>query len=108
LDSGLKLFIVTCDKCGGRQVWVPDVTDNDCLGCEAVLIKKTISGEDMKTVKTRYKGRELSYSDYEVYTVFPSDIEMVRDANRTKKIAAFREKMAKKKTSVYTPPRARY
>ncbi len=108
MDSGLKLFVITCDKCGGRQVWTPNTTSNDCLGCESVLIKKTISGMEMNGVKHQHKGRDLSYSDYEVYTIFPSDVTMVRAENRKKKIADFKDKLAKKKAAGYQPAKARY
>ena len=94
MDVGVKLFVVTCDKCGGKQVWTPDTSSNPCLGCEAVIVKKTIADPDMKLVKTRFKEKELSYSDYEVYTIFPSDIDMVRATNRVKKIADFKAKLA--------------
>jgi hypothetical protein len=107
LDSGIKLFIVTCDKCGGKQVWTPETTANPCLGCECVIVKKTVSGPDMKEVKARHKDRELAYSDYEVYTIFPCDIDMVREHNRKKKAAAFKEKLSHKK-SVYTVKKIRY
>ena len=107
MDSGVKLFVVTCDKCGGRQVWTPNTDANDCLGCESVIIKKTADPADVKQIKFRYKDRELSYSDYEVYTVFPSDIEMVRNANRAKKAAAFKKKL-QNRTSVYSPRKVRY
>lgn len=108
MDVGVKLFVVTCDKCGGKQVWTPDTTNNPCLGCESVIVKKTIDSPAVKAIKAVHKARELSYSDYEVYTIFPSDIDIVRGINRTKKIAAFKEKLAHKK-SVYTnPPKVRY
>lgn len=107
MDSGIKLFIVTCDKCGGKQVWTPDTTFNPCMGCEAVIVKKTVSGPEMKDIKAKNKGREIAYSDYQVYTIFPCDIESVREENRKKKVEAFKKKLANR-TSVYTVKKIKY
>ncbi len=96
MREGLKVFVVTCDKCGEKQIWNDDRVANDCDSCDSLLVKKTISDLDLKKVKSYPEAASITFSDYQVYSIYPEDVERIREHNRAVK----REEFEKKKNAI--------
>jgi transcription elongation factor Elf1 len=76
-----KITIVTCGNCGYKQFWNQNSLFMNCKSCNAVMILKTISGAQIKEVKSSFKDPSLkiAYSDYRTY---PLKIEEVENAKK--------------------------
>lgn len=98
----MKVFVVSCDSCGEKQIWGEERVVNGCNSCESTLVKKTISGEDLTRVKQLSPDTAITYSDYQVYSIFPEDVERIRAENRAAKKAAFQKKGFKKKNRLFS------
>jgi hypothetical protein len=94
VKEGLKVFVVTCDKCGDKQIWNADRVAHQCDSCESLLVKKTISDADLKQVKSYPDSATITFSDYNVYSVYPEDVEKMYAEKREIKRAEFAKKKA--------------
>ena len=95
MRSGLKITLVTCDKCGEEQLWSQETVTGQCESCDGFLVRKTISGEHLLRVKKITNGdNTIVFSDYEVYSLQPVDMRRIRIKQRAEK-----KKRLSKKTS---------
>ncbi len=92
MKEGLKVFVVACEKCGDKQIWDADRVAHPCDSCETLLVKKTISDADLKQVKSYPDSASIAFSNYNVYSVYPEDVEKMYLEKRAVKKAEFDKK----------------
>jgi len=86
MRAGLKVTLVTCDKCGDEQLWSQETVTDICESCNSYLVRKTISPEDLTKIKKVANGDSaIVFSDYEVYSLLPNDLRKIRVTQRAEK-----------------------
>lgn len=96
MNDSVKLFLVTCGNCKTRQVWDASTSYRQCGECDASIVLRTASYEQVQAVKKETAGNPLTFSNYLVYTLGPDEIEVaVTEKKRRQKVQ--KEEIAERK-----------
>ncbi len=85
MRAGLKVTLVTCDRCGDEQLWSQETVTDVCESCDSYLVRKTISPDELQRVKKAAGEAGIVFSDYEVYSLLPNDLRKIRVEQRSEK-----------------------
>lgn len=93
----IKLYVVSCGNCKAKQVWDASTYFKVCNECDATVVLRTASPDQLKEVKAELgDGSTLVFSNYFVYSLGPEDVEKAA-IERKQRIRQLKEEVTARK-----------